>query len=68
MGSGQKIANKTIPVGMNVNFIVPFFFVYVKEEFQGVIIIFKSKDRQYNGQKKNNKQRSTNIPIKIMIE
>ena len=25
MGSGQKIDNKTIPVGMNVNFRIPFF-------------------------------------------
>ena len=24
MGSGQQIDNKTIPVGMNVNFIIPF--------------------------------------------
>jgi hypothetical protein len=25
MGSGKKIENKTIPIGMNVNFIIPFF-------------------------------------------
>jgi hypothetical protein len=44
----------------------------MKKEFEdtkGVIRIRKSKkNRQHNGQKKKDKQRSTNIHIKLNIE
>jgi hypothetical protein len=38
------------------------------EDTKGVIRIRKSKDRKHNGQHKKDKQRSTNIHIKLKIE
>ena len=42
---------------------------FIKEDIKGVIIFRKSmQDRQHNGQKKKDKQRSKSIYIKLKIE
>ena len=50
-----------VPKKKRILFIIPQALI-LKEEFEdtkGVIRICKSKDKQYNGQKKKDKQRST---------